>query len=179
MKRLISAALLAVALLASPVSVVHAQEAPVVATDATGTTTITTPDAVTQVTAPEATTVVVPYGNWIDALLENVLGIVGSVVIAVMAWGGRNLPKAVLDVLRVLQAEQLLTRAAEYGINATRGAVKGKTLEVDVGNKAVATAVNYAVQNGPRWLIDWMGGEHSIKDKIIARIPLGENFGSR
>lgn len=168
MKRLLLVLFLAFA----PVAV-YAQDnpPPVVVSDGT-TTTITSEDQVTSVTAPDAQTVVVPYGNWIDALLENLLGIVTSAVAVVFAWLARKLPKAAVDLLRTFQAEQLLARAAEYGINATRGAVKGKELDIHVGNEAIARAAQYAVTNGPGWLIDWLGGPEAIRDKIIARIPL-------
>jgi hypothetical protein len=123
------------------------------------------------------TTVVVPVGTWVDQTLAAIQSSVGLLIAALIAWAFRALPKSVVDILKMLQAEQLLKRAADYGINATRGAVAGKELALDVGNEAVAKAVQYAVDNGPAWLIEWLGGERAIIDKIVARIPLAGDVG--
>lgn len=147
--------------------------APVVTTDANSTT-IVTEDTVTNVEAPSATTVVVPYGNALDALLENIFGLVGSAVTLVFAFLARNLPKQIVDFLIMIRAEQMLARAAEYGINATRGAVKDKSLSIDVGNEAIAKATNYVLDSAPGWLIKWLGGPSAVSEKMVARIPLDE-----
>lgn len=183
---LIAVALSAV-LLFSPIA--SAQDAPVVTTgDATVVTTTPAGDDTTVINTPTGqpttieqgdtnTTVVIPVGTWIDQLLAAIQSSLAVIIAAVVAWAFRNLPQSVVSILRTLQIEQVLTRAADYGINATRGAVKGKSLNVDVGNEAVAKAVQYAIDNAPRWLIDWAGGPDAIRDKIIARIPLGEDVG--
>ena len=59
-----------------------------------------------------------------------------------------------------------------YGINTVVGAEKGKTLEINVGNAVAAQGVQYAIDHGPAWLVDWMGGTENIQQKIIARLPL-------
>lgn len=125
------------------------------------------------------TTVVIPYGNWIDSLLGNLFGVVSSIIAILVAFAGRHLPKWIGDLLLTMKAEQLLTRAAEYGINATRGAVVGKSLELNVGNEAVAKGAQYAIDNGPKFLIDWLGGPEAIRDKMIARIPLAADVGAQ
>lgn len=184
-------ALIAVALsaflLLSPIAV--AQDAPVVTTgDATVVTTTPAGDDTTVINTPTGqpttieqgdtnTTVVIPVGTWIDQLLTGIQSSLAVIIAAVVAWAFRKLPQSVVSILRMVQAEQILTRAADYGINATKGAVKGKSLSIDVGNEAVARAVQYAVNNGAPWLIKWLGGADAIRDKIIARIPLGEDVG--
>jgi hypothetical protein len=177
---LIAAAAVSLLLLA-PVAHAQTTAAPVVAAaPASDTTTIINAPAGQPVTIAKddsTTTVVVPVGTWVEQVLAAVQSSLAVIIAAVVAWAFRNLPKSVVSILRTLQIEQVLTRAADYGISATRGAVKGKTLDVNVGNEAVAKAVQYAVDNAPRWLIDWAGGPEAIKDKIIARIPLGEDVG--
>lgn len=180
--RIVAAAALALAITIVSATTLFAQDVVTPAvTNEVETTTIDggTGDA-TVVSAPadqapdivSDTTVVVPVGTWLDQVLAAVNSSLAIIITALVAWAFRALPKTVVDVLRTLQVEQLLTRAAEYGINATRGAVKGKTLNVDVGNEAVAKALQYAINNGPGWLINWMGGIEGIRDKLIARIPL-------
>lgn len=184
--RMILAALLAALLTLAPAA--YAQDTTTVpgvtVTDETGAAPAAA-DAVVVQAEPGAptdissdTTVVIPYGNWLDSLLGNIFGIVSSIIAILVAFAARNLPKWVGDLLVTMKAEQLLTRAAEYGINATRGAVKGKALEVQVGNAAIASAAQYAIDNGPKWLIDWLGGPEAIRDKMIARIPLAADVGA-
>lgn len=182
------AAAVASVLLLSPIA--YAQTTPPVVTTGDATVVTTTPagDDTTVINTPTGqpttieqgdtnTTVVLPVGTWIDQVLAAVQSSLALIITGLVAWAFRNLPKSVVSILRTLQIEQVLTRAADYGINATRGAVKGKTLDVNVGNEAVAKAVQYAIDNAPRWLIDWAGGPDAIRDKIIARIPLGEDVG--
>lgn len=184
---LIAAAFASVLLLAP---VAYAQTTSPVVTAGEATTVTTTPagDDTTVINTPTGqpttitqgdtnTTVVLPVGTWIDQVLAAVQSSLAVLITGLVAWAFRKLPKTVVDILRTLQAEQILMRAAEYGISVTRGAAKGKTLDVNVGSEAVAHAVQYAVDNGPRWLIDWLGGETAIRDKIIARIPLDESVG--
>lgn len=163
--------------------------APVVTTgDATVVTTTPAGDDTTVINTPTGqpttieqgdtnTTVVVDYGDWLDKLLAWVQTAAGVIVATLVAWAFRALPQSVVSILRTLQIEQVLKRAADYGINITRGAVQGKSLTVDVGNKVVAEALQYAIDNAPRWLIAWAGGPDAIRDKLIARIPMDETVG--
>lgn len=168
-------------------SAVHAQDNTtpgVTVSDAANTTPDTADAVVVQAESGSPTdissntTVVIPAGNWLDSILANAGEAVGIIIAVIFAWLARNLPAGVVQFLRTMQAEQLLARAAEFGINATRGAVKGKALEFDVGNEAIANGLQYAVDNAPKWLVDWLGGPEGIRQKIIARIPLGESVGS-
>lgn len=52
--------------------------------------------------------------------------------------------------------------------------MKDKTLDVDVGNKVLAQALQYAVDNAPGWLQTWAGGPEGLAKKIWARLNLGD-----
>jgi len=62
-----------------------------------------------------------------------------------------------------------------WGLNSVAGATASKTLSVHIANQAVAEAVQYAVDHGPAWLINWLGGADAIRQKIIARLTLEES----
>lgn len=177
MKRLLAALVLAAAFTMVATQILYPQ---IVAAqdEATTVTEITTvgDDAPVVIDDPD-TVVTIPYGTVLDAVLANVLGIVGAGIAMVLTWAFRKLPANVVAILRMIQVEQLLSRAAEYGINATRGAVKGKTLDVDVGNQALERALQYALDSASRGLIEFMGGAEGAQKKLIARLPMGENFG--
>ena len=124
------------------------------------------------------TTVTLPWGDWLSAIRGQVAAIAESVAMVIVAFALKFVPpaiKAFLDEQRIKQVEQLLENAIGYGTNAASGAVKGKTLDLNVGVEVVAAALQYAIDNGPGWLVKWMGGTEGVRDKIIARLPLGEN----
>lgn len=124
------------------------------------------------VVAPDATTVVLPVGTWVDGIIANAIGIATAAVLALFAWGVRQLPKGVADIVKTLRIEQLLVRAVDYGLNAVAGATRGRTLDVRVGSEVLAQAAQYAIDQAPGRLIEWAGGVEAIKKMILARLQL-------
>lgn len=133
--------------------------------------------------APVETVVVnqdvsIPYGQWIEDvgniakewLIPTFLGLLSWVITRYVPLPLRALTRRLLAT----QAEQLLQRAIDYGINATAGATRNKTLEVHVANDVLRNATNYAIANGWPKLIDFMDGPDGIIHKIFARLPIHE-----
>ena len=123
----------------------------------------------------DTTTVVVPVGDWATNVVPTIEAVLTSVIAIAVTWGMRFVPaaiKAFITQQQINQAEQLLVNAIGYGINTVVGAEKGKTLEINVGNAVAAQGVQYAIDHGPAWLVEWMGGTENIQQKIIARLPL-------
>lgn len=139
----------------------------VLATSASFADTVAAPETVAQATG-ETTKVTWAYGaaisQWASAL--------GTLVFAAVMFALRQLPGQVYAILVSMRADQLLQKAIDYGINAVQGATKDKVLEVNVGNKVLAYAVQYVLDNAPKWLQDWMGGPEQIVKKIFARLNL-------
>lgn len=122
--------------------------------------------------------VVVPWGDWVSSLLTilNALpwgAIVSAAFVAILVKVG--IPQGTAQMISVMLTEQLLDKALAYGMNAVQGAVKGKTLSVPVANQVIEESAQYAVDHGPAWLVDWLGGIEGIKARIIARLPLPES----
>lgn len=130
------------------------------------------------VTAPPDNTWTIPYGSMISGgaeVISSVLLMLGS---AVILYASKFLPGIAGVVYRnflMKQAEQLLERSVEYGINATKEATKGKKLDINVGHEVIAKAAEYAVEGGWKFLIEWLGGLEGIKQKIFARLDLEPN----
>lgn len=127
------------------------------------------------IVVPPDSVVVVPYGNWIDETLKFIQGFVELGVGGLVAFILTKLPAPIAAYVSAnfrTQVEQVLTNAINYGFNAVEGAVKGKELDVNVGSSVVAEAAQYVVDHGPAKLVDAMGGEQGIKEKIVARLPL-------
>lgn len=116
------------------------------------------------------TTIEIPVGEWISAAG----GAIGPLIVIVVGYLIRHLPVQFAAVLTTMRVDQLLEKAIGYGLNATAGAMKGKPLTVDVGSEVLENALQYVVDNGPKMLIKWMGGEVGIREKIIARLDLDE-----
>lgn len=118
------------------------------------------------------TTVIVPYGNWLDAVLSNALEIAVTAVLGIVAVVSRKAPAWLAQIIKTLLTEQMLTRAIGFGINATRGAVKGRTLNFDVGSAVLAQTLAYVIDKSPAWLIKFVGGVDNLKDMILSRLDL-------
>lgn len=110
--------------------------------------------------------VTIPISSWVEGIGAAVLPFVAVFV----AWLVRKLPAQVAAILTTMRVDQLIEKAISYGINTTVNATKDKPLTVDVGNEVVAKAAQYVIDNGPGWLIGWMGGAKGIEEKIIARL---------
>lgn len=120
------------------------------------------------------TSITIPWGDWLAAILGQVAASISVILLAVLTWLSTKLPPAVqafITTERIKQVEQILERAITYGLQQAATGVKGKTANVDVKNEAVETALQYVIDHGPAKLIAWMGGIDAIREKIIARLP--------
>jgi len=115
-----------------------------------------------------ATTISVPAGDWIAELAA----FAGPLVAALALWMIRKLPAQFASLLMSMRVDQLLNKAIAYAVNSVKDATHDKPLTVDVGNAVLAEAVQYAINHGPTGLINWMGGEAMIREKILARLKL-------
>src|SRR5215207_94743 len=103
---------------------------------------VVTPEAVAVV--PKGTEIIIPWGTYVSELAS----LIASFAFAAIVFGLRRLPGQAVAIMQTLRAEQLLQKAIDYGVNATAGAVKDKTLSVTVANEVIAKAMRYAVDNG-------------------------------
>lgn len=113
-------------------------------------------------------TVSIPYGQWISDWVP----LISASLAALVTWGLRQLPGNIVAIFGNARVELLINNAIGYGLNAVKDAAKGKTLSVDVGNKVLAEAMQYAVENAPGWLLSWAGGPEGLAKKIFGRLDL-------
>lgn len=123
---------------------------------------VTTPVVV----APAPNTVAIPIGAWINDALMVLLAGLGTIV----AWAFRWLPARWNAILMTAQADQLLTKAIAYGINAVAGAAKDKTLSIEVSNRVLREAVTYAIVHGSDAVKEFLGTPEDIAEKVFARL---------
>lgn len=155
MKRFVLAALAAaVFVVAAPVLAMAADAAP---------------ETVAQ-SVSEGTKVTWAWGATVSQAGQAIAWLLASIAMVML----RKLPANVVAIFGNARVELLLQNAIGYGLNAVQGAVKDKTLSVEVGNEVLAKALQYAVDNAPGWLQSWAGGPEGLAKKIWARLNLGE-----
>lgn len=109
----------------------------------------------------------VPWGDWVAASLVYVRDLVIAGVVALIGLLAKNLSPGIRDMILAARVEQLLTRAADYGIAAVGGAVKGKTLDIATTNAVLEQAAEYAIANAPS-LAAKLGD--TLRPKLLARL---------
>jgi hypothetical protein len=115
-----------------------------------------------------STVVSIPWGDWLSDVASTLIMVISAAVM----WGLRQLPSRILSIFQTTQLDQLLLKGIDFAINRTAGASKGRELKVDVANEVLATALRYAIEHGPKWMIKWAGGELALREKIIARLDV-------
>lgn len=128
--------------------------------------------AFAQTAAESGGPVAIPWGDWLANSALAVLTIGG----AVATWGARQVivaaPKHIRPLLLALRVEQALSTAIQHGLNQIPGAVRGKSLNLDTGNKVANAAVAYVIAHVPS-LVEYFGLQR-LTEKILARIEFDE-----
>lgn len=143
--------------------------APMLPALAQATAIVTTPGEVPVVVVQDPV-VTIPYGEWIVALQ----GVAVPLFLGAIAFLVRNLPGSIVSIIYTSKVQQLLEKGVQFAVNRVAGASRDKKMTVPVANKVVREIVQYAVTEGPAWLIKWAGGPEGIKAKAIARIQVVE-----
>lgn len=124
--------------------------------------------AVTAIAQTTGTAVEIPIGDWV----KEAGGWVGPILGAAVLFLIRKLPPQIASILTTLRVDQLLEKALSFAINKVAGASHDKPMTVDVGNKVLAEALDYAIRHGAPAIIQWMGGADMIREKLLARLKL-------
>ncbi|SNB83131.1 hypothetical protein SAMN06265338_12429 [Rhodoblastus acidophilus] len=107
-----------------------------------------------------ATTVVIPWGDWLSSLLASV----ASLAIALLSF---VVAKWAPAYVKVLLTDDLISKAVNYGFGAVEGAVAGKTLSLSTTNLVLAAAEQYAVSSAPA-ISKWLGA--NLRPLILAKL---------
>lgn len=125
------------------------------------------------------TAVVIPWGEWLVAVMEPlkellVLILTGLATMLVARLG----PMARMLVSEAL-IESTVRKWVDYGIAATAGAAKGRSVSFDVGSQVVAKTINRAqeraaISSVSQWALDAAGGPQELANKVIRMLPIDE-----
>jgi hypothetical protein len=100
---------------------------------------------------------------------------IALILISLVAWSYRFLPARIRDLLLTMQVEQLLQKSIAFGLNSVAGAVKDKTLTVEVSNRVLREALTYALMHGGDIVKRFAGNPVDLAEKIWARMLVAEN----
>lgn len=121
------------------------------------------------------TSVDLPWGDWITAVLQPVSAVLVPLAAAAATAGiAKVSPWASLFLSRA-RVQSAIQAGADYGVNAVAGAVKGKTLTVPVGSAVIAAGVQHVVNTTPQRVLDKAGGAEGIASMIFRSLPLDEH----
>lgn len=123
--------------------------------------------AIAQTVIASDSVVSVPWGD----ILAGILPALQTLIFGGLLWIAATVAPSFYALLRTAQVEQLMSKALDFGFNAVAGAVKGKTLTVDIGNEVLKEIVAYALVHGGEWVKDFAGTTEQLAEKAFARVP--------
>ena len=112
--------------------------------------------------------VALPLAEWISV----VQGTLVTVLLGLLGKGLAKLPAPLVWVVRMYGEEKIVNQAIALAVNAVPGVARGAPLNVEVGSSVLAHALQWIVDNVPKFAVSAMGGEDGIKAKIFAALHL-------
>ena len=122
--------------------------------------------------AEAATTVAIPYGDWIVGLAQLAAQVLLPLLLTAATGLVAVLPWPVRLFLTAGLVERLARNAVDFALNEVEGAAKGRTLSLDLGRAVLARAVGRAVAQAPGWLLEAAGGPTGIAEKVFRLLHL-------
>ncbi len=140
--------------------------APVVTQTTTPTTVPAGSTVVVTAPTPVDTTVSVPIGAWAN----TALGYLGLMLGGVVVWGLRLLPAQVYALAMTMRADQLMTKALAFALNAAGASVQNKVWTVDTRNMVLKDIATFVIVHGADAVKSFMGTPADFAEKGFARI---------
>lgn len=109
--------------------------------------------ALAQEAAAPATTVTIPWGEWLTGLVNVALPAVGTLLTGIASYVvAAYVPpwlKAITGQRGQQRVNEVINKAVLSAVAQVRGALLGKQLEIDVANDVLRRAMQYAVDQAP------------------------------
>jgi len=123
------------------------------------------------VTLPEGETILLPWGEWVVALVNSVLPAVQLALTGIATWVVGTYVPAWLQQMAGKQAQQRVTEVLFQAMNSAaaqvKGAAAGKTLTIPVANQVLRKAGQYAVDQAPKLVKHATGGDSEALLKML------------
>lgn len=128
----------------------------------------TTPEGNVLGTTGGSTVVTLPYGEYIAGIQAGLTTLLTVIATALLAW----LPLPIRWAVNLYGVDKLVKDAVGFAVAATPGASRDAKLQVDVGSKVLARALQKAIDDGAPRLIKAAGGIEGLQEKILAQMNL-------
>lgn len=121
------------------------------------------------------TAAVIPWGDWVAAIAKPLFDVIATALAALIVGLIAKFAPWLSTWITRVQIEGTLGRIEAFGLNAVQGAAKGKTLNVELGNEALARMVQYAADSANPLILKAAGGLPGIAEKLFRRLQLDEH----
>ena len=114
----------------------------------------------------------IPWGEWVASGLGAASSALVPVAAAALAAGVARVAPWASSILTRQRIETAIRAGADYGQNAVAGAVRGKSVSVDLGAAVVAAGTKHVVETTPARVVRGAGGVEGIARQIFRSLPL-------
>lgn len=128
------------------------------------------PSAACAAGTPDA--VAIPWGEWLSAALSTAASALVPVAAAAVTAGVARVAPWATSLLTRQRIEAAIQAGVDYGQNAVAGAVRGKTVSLEVGPAVVAAGTRHVVATAPSRVLRRAGGVEGVASRIFRAMPL-------
>ncbi len=115
-----------------------------------------------------------PWGEWIASALAPVTAALVPIAAAAVTAGVARVAPWATSILTRERIESAIRAGADYGQNAVAGAVRGRSVSVDLGAAVVAAGTKHVVATSPARVVRKAGGVEGVAARIFRALPLEE-----
>lgn len=120
--------------------------------------------------------VVIPFGDWIVAIANTASEVLKPILMpilvgAIVAGINKVAPWGML-LLSQQRIELMADAALNYGLNAVRGAAKGKTLSADQAREVIRVGTEYVTRAAPAKVVEAANGVQGIAQRVFRKLDL-------
>jgi hypothetical protein len=131
--------------------------------------------AFAQEAVPVDTTVTVPWGNWVNGVVDVALPALGTVLTGVVTYiVSAYVPpwlRAITGQRGQQRVNEIINNAVMSAVGQTKNAMLGKALEIPVANEVLRRAMQYAVDQAPKLIKDAANSNaENLAKMVMARM---------
>lgn len=116
----------------------------------------------------------IPWGQWLTAALSAASSVLVPVAAAAVTAGVAKVAPWATSILTRQRIESAIRAGVDYGQNAVAGAVRGRSVSVDLGPAVVAAGTKHIVATSPSGVIRKAGGVEGVAARVFRALPLDE-----
>jgi hypothetical protein len=113
------------------------------------------------------TAVVLPWGQWVVAIAETAKEVLIPVAIAFVTAIVGRLGWFVQMWFTQQRIDRMVRLAADYAVNAVKGAAAGKTASIDIAPILLRVGLQRAVGSTESWVVKAAGGEKGVAERLF------------